>query len=213
MKENWNLSLTGQVAILVPYRKRFVAKYHEWMQSPALLEATASEPLSLDEEYEMQRTWHVDPTKCTFIVLSKAAWDSGGNDEVGSMAGDVNLFFNVPDDPHNAEIEVMIAETAYRRQGLATDALKVLMGYAATALHVARFYAKIGEANAASLELFKGLGFREIAYVKAFGEYEYEFLVPRDDGSSEHWDTVQQWAAAAVSRPYSNGEDDEDDAS
>lgn len=29
--------------------------YHEWMKSPELLELTASEPLSLEEEIDMQR--------------------------------------------------------------------------------------------------------------------------------------------------------------
>lgn len=29
--------------------------YHEWMKSPGLLELTASEPLSYEEELDMQR--------------------------------------------------------------------------------------------------------------------------------------------------------------
>ena len=48
------------VTILVPYRKEHVPKYHEWMKSPFLLEMTASEPLTLDEEYEMQKSWLED---------------------------------------------------------------------------------------------------------------------------------------------------------
>jgi hypothetical protein len=39
------------------------------MQSEELLSLTASEPLTLDEEYAMQRSWREDPDKCTFIVL------------------------------------------------------------------------------------------------------------------------------------------------
>jgi hypothetical protein len=35
--------------------------YHEWMKSPELLELTASEPLTLDEELEMQRAFFVHP--------------------------------------------------------------------------------------------------------------------------------------------------------
>lgn len=31
-----------------------MAKYHDWMKDPTLLETTASEPLSLVEEYDMQ---------------------------------------------------------------------------------------------------------------------------------------------------------------
>ena len=46
--------------ILVPYRPEHVIPYHTWMCNSALLEATASEPLSLLEEYEMQQSWYLD---------------------------------------------------------------------------------------------------------------------------------------------------------
>ena len=37
-----------------------VFRYHDWMQSPELLEQTASERLTLDQEYEMQQSWFQD---------------------------------------------------------------------------------------------------------------------------------------------------------
>lgn len=35
-------------------------QYNAWMQDPFLQEATASEPLTLQEEYEMQASWWAD---------------------------------------------------------------------------------------------------------------------------------------------------------
>ncbi|THG22520.1 hypothetical protein TEA_025053 [Camellia sinensis var. sinensis] len=64
-------SVEGEKVILVPYMKEHVPKYHQWMQDPALLQATGSEPLTLDEEYQMQLSWTQDPHKQTFIVLDK----------------------------------------------------------------------------------------------------------------------------------------------
>lgn len=35
----------------------------------------------------------------------------------GTIVGDVNLFFNNDEDPHEAEVEVMIADERVRRKG------------------------------------------------------------------------------------------------
>jgi hypothetical protein len=46
------------------------------------------------------------------------------------MIGDVNIFFNDPDDDSTfGEIEVMIAEADYRKTGRAREALKLMMGF------------------------------------------------------------------------------------
>lgn len=46
------------------------------------------------------------------------------------MVGDVNIFLNDPDnDMTFGEIEIMIAEEAYRRNGLGLEALMIMMGY------------------------------------------------------------------------------------
>lgn len=60
MRVNEETVLVGSRVVLVPYRKEHVARYHEWMQDAATREATASEPLSLEEEYAMQKSWHLD---------------------------------------------------------------------------------------------------------------------------------------------------------
>lgn len=53
MKTNYNTTITGERCILVPYRREHVALYHTWMQDPELQEATASEPLTLEQEFEV----------------------------------------------------------------------------------------------------------------------------------------------------------------
>ena len=61
MTEKKRVSLEGKKLIMVPYMEAHVPKYHEWMLDPALLQATASEPLTLDQEFQMQLTWTQDP--------------------------------------------------------------------------------------------------------------------------------------------------------
>ncbi len=151
MRLNYHTSVIGDLVILVPYRPEHVEVYHNWMKDPYILEMTASEPLSYEEECEMQRSWCDDPKKCTFIIVSK----SGPDDEILRMAGDVNLFLNDRDDSSVAEIEVMIAEEKYRRKGFATEALISMMQYGVSKLNINRFYAKIHRSNSGSLALFQ----------------------------------------------------------
>jgi len=120
MKINSNTRIEGERVQLVPYRMEHVPVYHEWMLDPYLLEMTASEPLTIEEEYENQKSWYEDPKKCTFIIFDKL--------RNNVMCGDVNLFFN-DDDPTIAQIEVMIAETESRKNGLGTESLLLMMKY------------------------------------------------------------------------------------
>ncbi|SPO19777.1 related to N-acetyltransferase [Ustilago trichophora] len=162
MKINRNTVLAGHKVILVPYRKQHVPRYHEWMKDPLIQEQTASEPLSLDEEYEMQRSWANDEDKLTFIILAHPDEEDGGSADAYSvqdlvakckMVGDVNIFFNEGHDNDDdddaehdatatkekeqgsvfdAECEIMIAEHSYRRRGIAREALQMMFSFVTT---------------------------------------------------------------------------------
>ncbi|XP_020616957.1 N-acetyltransferase 9-like protein [Orbicella faveolata] len=176
MKVNSETVLAGERIVLVPYKKEHVPRYHDWMQSPELLEQTASERLTLDQEYEMQQSWFHDENKCTFIILDKNKWLQTEMAEIECMAGDVNLFF---DDcqQDTAEIEIMIAEPSCRRCGLGREALLTMMNYGVTNLGVQKYVAKIGCDNKPSLTLFHTLGFTEVSVSEVFKEITLEMQV------------------------------------
>ncbi|KAF2725592.1 hypothetical protein K431DRAFT_280952 [Polychaeton citri CBS 116435] len=101
MRINASTSISTPSLLLVPYCPHHVPTYHDWMQDPSIQEATASEPLSLEEEYAMQRSWRTDRDKLTFIVCSPLQPDvdgagavvkAGRDDTPERMVGDVNLF-------------------------------------------------------------------------------------------------------------------------
>ncbi|XP_057856665.2 GCN5-related N-acetyltransferase 9 isoform X4 [Cryptomeria japonica] len=147
------VSILGKKVVLVPYMQQHVPTYHEWMQDPALLQATGSEPLTLEEEYAMQESWVVDPK---------------------TMAGDVNLYMNDPDDLQTAEIEIMIAEPKSRGNGLGKESVLLMITFAVEHLAIYTFSAKIGDTNSTSLSLFRSLGFRDVAHSEVFKEVTLE---------------------------------------
>ncbi|EPS95687.1 hypothetical protein FOMPIDRAFT_1131879 [Fomitopsis schrenkii] len=197
MRCNQNTVIVDPLVVLAPYRHEHVAKYHEWMKSTELQELTASEPLTLEQEYEMQQKWREDEDKLTFIVLANEArlsaddaTDSTESDWLKTlpMVGDVNLFLkgNPSDEDFEAEVEIMIAEPAYRRRGLAHTVLQLFLSYATSAAKASattnlagippiprtRLVARIGMQNAPSIALFEKLGFVETKRVEVFGELE-----------------------------------------
>ena len=169
MKLNSNLVLECEGITLVPYLKGHVLEYHRWMQNPELLEQTASEPLTLEQEYEMQKSWLNDDDKLTFIIHSATSdLKVDGLERFGGMIGDVNLFFNT--DKLEAELEIMIADSTQRRRGLGLLASKAMMHFAHKMLGTKIFVVKIGIANEGSIRLFKGLGFKQESFSEIFQE-------------------------------------------
>ncbi|XP_066560884.1 alpha/beta-tubulin-N-acetyltransferase 9 isoform X2 [Amia ocellicauda] len=109
MRINEDTLLEGEHVVLVPYNPDHVPRYHQWMSSSELQKLTASAPLTLEEEYDMQRSWREDDDKCTFIILDKQQWADPTVREEDCMVGDVNIFLTDPEDPSLGELEIMIA--------------------------------------------------------------------------------------------------------
>ncbi|XP_059180696.1 N-acetyltransferase 9 [Centropristis striata] len=177
MKINENTLLEGHRVVLVPYNAEHVPRYHEWMKSPELQQLTASEPLTLEQEYDMQQSWREDDDKCTFIILDKQRWADSSSHEEQCMVGDVNIFLTDPTDPSLAELEIMIAESSHRGKGIGKEVTRMMMSYGVTRLGIKKFEVKIGLGNEVSIAMFKKLHFHELSVCKVFKEMTLEMTV------------------------------------
>ncbi|KAF2832062.1 hypothetical protein CC86DRAFT_442459 [Ophiobolus disseminans] len=150
MKINEHKAVFGPRVLLVPYCSHHVPTYHEWMQDEEIQKATASEPLTLDEEHSMQQSWRLDHDKLTFIVCHAPATQQLDQikpktlDTPDQMIGDVNLFLYEHEDENDeenstdaeigtapiiGELEIMIASKSARGKGLAHETLLAFLSY------------------------------------------------------------------------------------
>ncbi|KAF4977678.1 hypothetical protein FZEAL_5818, partial [Fusarium zealandicum] len=109
----------------------------------AIQEATASEPMTLEEEYENQQSWRTSSDKLTFIVCAPLPQDTpvikaGKEDADALMRGDINFFlypFEADDEAADeqgwctGEVDVMIASPSHRGRGLGRAAVCALLAY------------------------------------------------------------------------------------
>lgn len=140
------------------------------MKSEELQELTRSDPLSLEEEFEMQKSWRNDEDKLTFLVLNRETFDTSKH-ELEALVGDTNLFLSENDDGEKvAEAEIMIASFADRGKGFGPEAMLQMFRYAIEHLKIDKFEAKIGFANQKSIKMFQKFGFEELSRSEVFEE-------------------------------------------
>ncbi|KAL8403990.1 hypothetical protein RB594_009025 [Gaeumannomyces avenae] len=159
MRLNESTAISTAHVLLVPYDRRHVLTYHQWMEDPAIREATASDRLTLDAEYENQASWRASHDKLTFIICQPTTTTadhvrSGEADAPARMVGDVNLFLypyedddgeddgggedegqaavaaeEKPPPAYVAEIDVMVAAPQHRGKGVGGAAVAALLRY------------------------------------------------------------------------------------
>jgi len=168
------------------------------MQDEEIQIATASEPLSLEEEYEMQRNWRKDHDKLTFIICGPTEDQNPGHivrgtsDAPHRMIGDVNLFLSPAEEDDEGcigELELMIAPVDKRRKGYGRAAILTFLQYIQTHLEeilseykqqisvekmsLLQLRVKIGNKNEKSIKLFQSIGFINVGEGENyFGEVE-----------------------------------------
>ncbi|MCJ1247442.1 hypothetical protein MMC30_004656 [Trapelia coarctata] len=164
------------------------------MQDEEIQEATASEPLSLDEEYAMQQSWRQDPDKLTFIACLPLGRESevvraGSGDSPDCMLGDVDLFLTASEeDAVIGEVELMIAIKDQQGHGYGRASLLAFLRFiveheqgimeefermSSGGRGIEGLVVKIGEANQRSIGLFGSVGFERVGEGgNYFGERE-----------------------------------------
>ncbi|KAH8772721.1 GNAT domain-containing protein [Diaporthe sp. PMI_573] len=151
INENIAISHSGRV-LLVPYDRHHVPAYHLWMSDQDIQEATASEPLTMEEEYENQQSWRESHDKLTFILCKPVDISNepdpfvqaGVVDSPEKMIGDINFFLYPLDDETEdhgtntrgghpsycvGEIDIMVASQDDRGKGLGKAAVSTFMHY------------------------------------------------------------------------------------
>lgn len=134
----------------------------------------------------MQQKWAEDPDKLTFIILDRQQMLESDGNEIFSMIGDTNLFLiNGGEDSElesEVELEIMIADPAARRKGLASESLKLLMIFAIREriCPKRKFTVKIGVENFASCRMFEKFGFVKVGVNEIFNEVQYFFDLSDD---------------------------------
>jgi RimJ/RimL family protein N-acetyltransferase len=108
-----------------PYPFPLVQSYAYYIQE--IQKATASEPLTLEEEHNMQQSWRLDHDKLTFIVCHAPAMQNKGtptapikrcvHDAPDKMIGDVNLFLYEDDSDCDSDAEPSSTATTAAPRG------------------------------------------------------------------------------------------------
>lgn len=176
------------------------------MGNPELLEATASERLSLEEEYAMQKSWRQDADKLTFIICKPRDAGTGDKPVQGKledtperMIGDVNLFISEDEDEPGqsiGEVEIMVAVSEERGKGIGKMAVLLFLAYVLENKHIiapggtelATLRVKIGGSNERSIGMFESLDFRKTTEETNYFD-EWELRVAADD---EYREKVEQ---------------------
>ncbi|MDR3297289.1 MAG: GNAT family N-acetyltransferase [Prevotellaceae bacterium] len=174
------------------------------MQPNATLHLRAVEPLDIELLYEWENNrdlWGVSETLAPFSREAIASFiaESQRSDIYATrqlrlmvdvaQAHDPRDTVGIVDlydfDPQNlrAGVGILIYHPAHRRKGIATQALRQLMSYAFSTLHLHQLYCGIAANNAASLALFRKLGFEQTGLRKAWrmreGGFEDEVFMQK----------------------------------
>lgn len=180
--------LTGRLVHLIHFQSWMVPRYLEWISDPEVQEMTET-PASfadINEIETMRRKWNHDNDLFNFIIVVRDALPTELDLQLteairsysqdpgrffstcerlpaSALVGDVGVFY-IED---AAEISFMVADRAWRRRGVGSEAVALL---ATCPLKNDNLLAKVSTSNVAARCLFEKLGFETQHVDETFNE-------------------------------------------
>lgn len=169
--------LESERLVLSPLEKKYAKQFTFWLNRKELRDKLSFHfPMSVEEEEK---------------------WIEGNIEARSDEAKSVGIFSNLPNGKaeligatgfyeswlpsRRAGVGIFIAEEKYRSQGLGSEALSLLIGYAFDTLNLRKVYLSVWGFNTAAYNCYKKLGFQEIGryreHVYISGRYEDEILM------------------------------------
>ena len=168
--------LEGEQVALGPLRRDLVPLYQRWMNDIATGRNLGNlPPQTLEQEIRWYEEAAASATGRTFTVYERATWRPIGN--VGLMGIDFQH--------GRAEFGILIGEQSCRGKGYGTEATRLVLDYAFTALGLHNVQLRVFSFNHAAIRAYQKAGFREFGRRHAC----YRF-------AGRRWDDVHMEALA-----------------
>jgi RimJ/RimL family protein N-acetyltransferase len=147
------MNVVGDLVALGPLRRDLLPTYQRWINDFGVLRtlgAIAPRPTTKEQE-EIWYDGHFAPAEVHFTIYARATWHPIGN---ASLRG-------IDHRNRTALFGILIGEADSRGKGYGTEATRLMLDYAFTALGLHSVMLTVAEFNLAGRRAYERAGFRE----------------------------------------------------
>jgi RimJ/RimL family protein N-acetyltransferase len=150
------VNIVGEHVALGPMRHDLIETYHRWFNDFRMLRTTgaSAQPQTVETveaQYASLATPEQDPHGVSFTIYCSSDWAPIGSTRL------VDVDFHHA----TAEFVIFIGEPLERGKGYGTEATRLMLNYAFTALGLRNVLLKVYEFNLAGQHAYRKAGFRE----------------------------------------------------
>ena len=148
------VNIEGELVALGPLRREHIPLYLHWMNdfATAAMLATPPRPFTAAQETAWFEGVANDANRPTFTIYERSTWRPIGNCGL-HVIDTVN---------RRTDVGIMIGDPAARGKGYGTEAMRLLLDFAFTALNMHSVMLTVYEYNAPARRSYEKVGFREI---------------------------------------------------